>query len=110
MSLRPADLSGVLSQTSNVERASQTVASQARAHQDVVAQQMIQQTDTAQSQVQGTPPAEGNTIRDSEGGGGGGGGGGGRRRKAPAPENAPEEAKTLQRPRGKKSARIDFRA
>lgn len=108
MSLRPADLSGVLTQTNNVERASQTVASQARAHQDAVAQQAIQKSDAAQSQVQGTPPAEGNTIRDSEGGGGGGGGGGGRRRKSP--ENAPEEAKTLKRPRGKKSARIDFRA
>lgn len=108
MSLRPADLSGVLSQTNNVERVSQTVASQSRAHHDVVAQQMIQQTDAAQSQVQGTPHAEGNTIRDGEGGGGGGGGGGGRRRKSP--ENAPEEAKSAPRPRGKKSARIDFRA
>lgn len=108
MSLRPADLSGVMSQTNNVERVSQAGTQQARTHQDVVAQQSIQQSHTAETQVQGTPPAEGNTIRDGEGGGGGAYGGGGRRRQPQ--EKAPEDAAPAPRPKKRKAARIDFRA
>lgn len=111
MSLRPADLGGVIGQTTNVEKVSINVAQQARTHQDVVAQQQQQQADAAANQVQGTPHAEGNTIRgDGDGGGGGAGGGGGRRRRAPeSAESTQEEGKSV-KPRQRRSARIDFRA
>ncbi len=108
MSLRPADLGGVISQSSNVERLSQATTQQSRAHQEAVTLQVNQQTERAQSEVQGTPPAEGSTIRDSEGGGGGAGGGGGRRRRAPE-ETPEEEARPVARPR-RNSRRIDFKA
>lgn len=111
MSLRPADLGGVIGQSTNVEKASLNAAQQARTQQDVTAQQTQHQIDAAANQVQGTPHAEGNTIRgDGEGGGGGGGWGGGRRRRSPEEgESTQEEGKSV-KPRVRRSARIDFRA
>jgi hypothetical protein len=108
MSLRPADLGGVISNSSNVERISQQAQQQARVSQDVAAQQQQAKADLAQSQVQGTPAAEGTTV--NEDGGGYGGGGGGKKRQSQSQEKPAEEARPGVKPRARRSARIDFKA
>ncbi|MBM3462780.1 MAG: hypothetical protein FJX76_11820 [Armatimonadetes bacterium] len=100
MSLRPADLGGVMQQTGNVERMA-SVATQ---------QEAQQQAQVAQSQVQGTQYAEGSTIHADSEGGNGGGYAPGRRRRAADEEGNPEEERKQGRPRQRRSSRVDFRA
>lgn len=108
MSLRPADLGGVISNSSNVERVTHQAHQQARVSQDVIAQQQQAKADLAQSQVQGTGQAEGTEV-NADGGGYGGGGGSSKRRQG-SEEKPAEEARPPVKPRPKRSARVDFKA